>query len=700
MKKSKWILRSSILMAALTVLAGCREHDDDEWKEVEVPTTAATFTFSLPQRIISTPKETTRMQPDVVQYEETAATFRGLDDIHLFFFNTAPGANTQRLGRTVKLPTLSLDLLEGLEQTNHTVYKDVDVPLGTTYFGFYGRAVDAAPGSPATSHDDRRHYGVLTAKGLGNHENNSNADISFSPVQICTSTDKMGGSMAGYSLLALLNDLLNITGPEPAPENHWGTATHEAMREAYRGLTALRTSSTFNVEATLGTVYSILSKVPASAPGGQLAQLLMQKIESVCTGTPDTQKEELHLISNYQGYPADLNLPSGAARIVWNDSQQRFEFPDFQEYGKGLDIPSLNDYVYPPSLYYHVFSPVVASDSLQNLDSLNVSTWAQVIDSVYADAPREVSGSTQSVAMVEQVQYAVGRLDTRVILDGTVFYDAYGRQVDVSKGYTLKGIIVGGQRAVDYNFKPKAGAKEYTLYDSDLRSGNQHVTRTLWTDYNHTLGLETDPNSDVLLALELVNDGDTFQGADGRIVHGATFYLVANLAPRSAENYNTNLNQIFRKDYVTTANLSIVPGNRDINNDSIPDTDNNYDGIPDVYVMGSNGYPVGVDMNGDGVADPYDYNHDGKKDAIVTEDLNGDGTIDIVGWDLNGNGHVDVEIKPDSEGIYPATPTVGQGLSTATYGIPNMEWDDTPPAIGLSVNLLWNKGIVFPEVPL
>ena len=62
----------------------------------------------------------------------------------------------------------------------------------------------------------------------------------------------------------------------------------------------------------------------------------------------------------------------------------------------------------------------------------------------------------------------------------------------------------------------------------------------------------------VNMALELVNDGDNFWGADGVIGHGATFYLVAELDPTGGSNYSTSLNQIFSRDHATQVNLTIT----------------------------------------------------------------------------------------------------------------------------------------------
>jgi len=53
-----------------------------------------------------------------------------------------------------------------------------------------------------------------------------------------------------------------------------------------------------------------------------------------------------------------------------------------------------------------------------------------------------------------------------------------------------------------------------------------------------------------------VNDGDDFKGADGVIVHGATFYLVALLDPTVVTG--STVNQVFNRARATTVNLKVT----------------------------------------------------------------------------------------------------------------------------------------------
>lgn len=687
------------VLACTLAAAGCSD-DDSYGLDEAVKTVDARLTFALPQRIVA---PSTRMSADVVQSEGTAASFRGLDGIHLLYFNQKPVATSVSRGEISYLNGTQGRPIELATNNDYSVACEVKVPVGTTHFAFYAHAEDGSD-SPA----DRFHYGALETSGLDSYS--GNAAISFAPVPVCSSDAPQGGSAAGQALVSLLNAVMNATGPEAAPDDRLSTAADERLREVYRGLRELTTLSSASVERMLGMVYRQVTRIPDEYPGQLLGNTIAAIIAAACTATPAPGSDQLTLSAQYQGFPADLYLPEGAARIAWDDASQQYVTPAAQVYGKGLDIPSMGDYVFPANLQYLALSPIVASDSLVlrgNETTTGQSTvydnWQQLISEGYADGYATVQESTQSVAMVNQVQYAVGRLDTRVTLESRTLYDAYGREVDCLAGFTLKGILVGGQHAVGYDFEPLSGTREHVIYDTDLYGGPQKVKYSPWTLWNYTLGLATPADENVLIALEMVNDGPDFQGADGRIFHGATFYLVASMNPTTGSNYKKGtIDRIFQRDYVTKVNLLVLQGKPDINGDGTPDTDRNVDGTPDVYIKDPvTGVPTGIDADGDGQPDTdYDYDGDGRPDRIVTVDTDLDGHPDTAGWDTDGDGYPDIPILPDGDGNFPDSPTEPEGLGTATYGIPTLTDKDEPRRFGLSVDLNWQRGIVFDDIPL
>ncbi len=701
-RNHKLLLAGMLLTAAM--FTACSD-DDKYGSEDMVRTVDTRFTFALPQRIVGSLPQSpeTRMSADVVQLEGTSETFRGLDGIHLLSFDSEPGLQSKSNGEIAYLNGTKGRLIELATNNDYSVACHVKVPMGTTHFAFYAHAVDGGD-----TPEDRFRYGALSVSGLDDYTGNDG--LSFEPVPICTSEANQGGSAAGQALVDLLNTLMSTTGPEAAPNDRWSTAVDQNLRESWRGMTELKTLSSASVERVLGSVYFLVSIVPEGYPGRQLADRLAATIANACATFPPRGSHQVTLSDQYQGFPADLYLPEGAARITWNAEAQRFETPAAHVYGKGLDIPLMGDYSYPANLQYLALSPLVASDSLalpgNELAAEAATTydnWKQLIRDAYADGYDKVKESTQSVAMVDQVQYAVGRLDTRVTTAGRTLYDAYGKAIDCSNGFTLKGILVGGQHEVGYDFEPLPDTNEYVLYDTDIYGGPQKVGHTKCTMWNHTLGLATPADANELIALELVNDGPDFQGADGRIASGATFYLVANMNPLTGQNYKKgSVDRIFQRDYVTKVNLMVLKGKADVNGDGTPDTDTNGDGTPDNYTFDpETGLPDGLDTDGDGQKDENtDINGDGKPDTIVNEDTDGDGKPDEAGWDTDGDGDIDIPITPDEDGNWPDTPTDPEGLGTATYGIPTLNDTDDRKTFGLSVDISWMRGIVFDEIPL
>lgn len=565
-------------MLVSLVLLGCSKENSDVNDDDHLEIVNVRFAFSVTPQHVQRAK--TRMDSLVVNPDGLE---NGIDDVRMLCFNSEPTATSTKIGEMIEFNTLEDDIISSdTTGTEVSEFRQVGVPVGTKYFGFYG----TAPGASGT-HAERMKNGIIEVVGLSKSSYQGNSGIRFKPVQICTSTADFGGSTAGAKLFTLLNELMAVTSTEAAPNDCWETAGDLYLNEAYQRMVELKTLSSQHVAIMLAAVNKVVSQTPEGAPGRELADAIQTKIASVCTTAPTVESTMVDLKEDYQGFPDDIHLPVGAARIEWNATQKKFIVPDVQAYGKQLDIMSINDYCYPMNLQYQVLSDIVASDDAVAMPSSGADTsiadqWQQLIDELYSGASTEVLPSTQSVAMKQQVNYAVGKmaLKTRIATSDNM-YDAKGQIVDVSNGFTLKGYIIGGQREVDFNFQPVEGSKEYAIYDTDLNGGAQEVKRHDFTKENFVLGLGTTGGDDIQIALELVNNGPAFQGADGVIFHGATFYLVANLVPKEGQNYTSgSIDQVFCRDKATTVTLEIVGGYPDKDGDGKPDPDEDEYGRP------------------------------------------------------------------------------------------------------------------------
>ena len=564
-----------VWLLAMLLMVGCAS-GSEEVKEIETVQTPkvveAQLNFSLPSRITHHKSVTTRMSGEVVQEgSEDDDVFRGIDNVHLLCYDQYPTETSTKLGGIVDIKTSGELVNDTVTQDDYALSQGISIPVGTSYFGFYASASEDTE-TPMTLHERRMHFGVIETVGLDKNTYQDNSGIRFRPVQICNSTDVLGGSVIGHDLLNLLNDLMNITGTEEAPNDKWETAGNIYLNETYQKMTQLTTLSSYNVQTMLGTVVKVINQEAVDEQGSQLVAAITAKIAECCVADPDIAAGTLVLKDSLQGFPDDIHLPAGSARIKWNKEKEEFEVPDVQAYGNDLNVTSVNDYVYPMNLRYQVFSNILASEELVIMsgtdeegrpvapDSIQYKDWNDVITNGYADAGNVVQPTTQSVAMVKQVEYSVGRLAirSRIGIESKI-RDANGTVVSVTDdSFTLKGYIVGGQREVDYDFQPVMSSRTYAIYDTDLNGGVQLLKRYYYTEPDYILGLGTPANNTILVALELVNNGPAFQGADGLIATGATFYVVANMNPQEGTNYSSGiLDKIFSKDRATQVNITI-----------------------------------------------------------------------------------------------------------------------------------------------
>jgi hypothetical protein len=185
------------------------------------------------------------------------------------------------------------------------------------------------------------------------------------------------------------------------------------------------------------------------------------------------------------------------------------------------------------------------------------TAWSDILNNYDGDGV--VKNSTASIALKDQIQYAVGRLSMTVkVADGTL-YDGNGETVSVpTEGFPVSAVLIGDQRKVDFQFAPVSkGEKQYTIYDKELSGINATTTAST---ANNTLVLQTPADEDVNVLLELTNNtGKRFKGKDGYVPAGGKFYLLAPLTPSKGTGYTAGtLDKVFMQDYVTTANFTIV----------------------------------------------------------------------------------------------------------------------------------------------
>lgn len=561
------------------------------------------FVISIPRSVVSA----TRMNASLTQADGSMANFQGLDNIHLIPFGEVPSASSVKQGDVIRLS--HIEKQNGLSATpniNYKVYADQMVPVGTTNFLFYGKSIHQSAESAITSQADKFKYGILNVSGIANNEFTNPGNISIRLEPINSSTELQQNSTAGKNIVALLNSLANTTASgAAAPNDSWSNTTDATLAGLYTYFTKITVASSNSIAIILSRLYFSLGDVQSTSPARPLADALKKKIEDVCAETP-ISGQPVVLTSAYSNYPGDIGLPDGAARVKWNASGEASNgFTEITaNYGNGNTI-DITGYVYPPALWYYVNTPLKASNQKESdkYENVQAGNWSGVINAVYKDAASVVGEGTQSVALVNPVQYGVGRIETTLKMGAGPFYDRNGEVIATGK-YTLKGVLIGGQNSAYFDFTSK-GSENQTIYDN-VMSGDITITpsatatTTTEDTPNQTLALETKKDQKIYLALELVNGGGDFAGADGVIPAGGTFYLTAELDPTKASNYKANelLDKIVIQDHVTQVKVTIKNGKSKYDPDYDPDAPEGMgdatNGIPD---LSSPGFEVGTSVD-------------------------------------------------------------------------------------------------------
>ena len=540
------------------------------------------FTISFPENVVKT-KQTAA----IVQESPTIASFRGMENIVLIPFGEAGDKNytnddapvkptSKKIGgaitlNNITLPTSAATTTAGntipagklLENSNAVLFNDVTIPLGTSSFLFYGKAKDEGADKFVTGALD---YTTTEVEP---------SDITFKPVKTRkTAATDYAGAIATY-----LSNIAQAQSTDATPVA-WSATTNEGLKKLYDAFITLKAGSTRHIQAAVQDLYaSIYTNTDNMSKGIKNAILdATYASDATTSGILTFTDATGDVTSDATCYPTNVNIPDGAALLTYNSSTKTFTQVTT---GDGVDPISaanienitgkFDDYVYPASLYYVSNSEIKTANASKKTEYDGVNDWATILGA-YTDGT-SVTASTRSVAIADQIQYAVGRLDTKVTA-AEVLYDRNGEKVDGSSAgknnagsrFPITGVLIGGQKDVNYMFVP-SGSTEYTIYDNTTTSNGGTYTYAIADSpaTTYTLALETAENQKVMVAIEFLNNsGQDFQGYDGVVPEGGKFYLVAELDPTStntnAENQSNTGNRVFKQDFKTIANFTIAPG--------------------------------------------------------------------------------------------------------------------------------------------
>lgn len=629
-KMKKYLLMLAVLAVGVVVsftMTACSSSDDvlEEPEEEQLTlgdAIKAQFTISIP----TAAGGTTRQASAIVNSSGSISDFGGIYFIKLYPSASLPnvfdgGENATIIGKNIALTHLVIPTTATVDNyipsqqllgTNNSVlYGDVQLQLGTRTFLFYGMAI----GNKAV-YDENTHKliidrttdnstskgwnstldsytwqekfvnGFLNQSGLVDQPGNV-TNVKFTPEPITTATKS---NTKRTAIITYLNSIADANG--------WSASTNAGFQALYTAFTSMQAGSSANLQVAIKDLYFALKDNT-----DPVAVAICGKIKNDTYVTIDDNAGTLVFKSNIAGYPSgDVtkatddsdHLPDGAAVLSWN-STSKFSYTTAKLSTSAMTVTDLTSYVYPACLYYWGKSGILTSEVSKKDLYVNTKSWDEIANATNFTNGNAITSKTQSVVLTDPVQYAVGRLDISVVpalssTSSTLMeltdngQGVNANTVDVSK-LKLTGVLIGGQKPVDWKFEPLTGptVSEYTIYDN-IEVSNTQGGLALQTSHdnvlNHTLVLEStgkvgDVEDEVKVALEFINNDKDFIGKDGIVPVGTKFYLVGSLKAgdyKTNEGYTATGGKVFKQDFVTRAKFSIANLTKAIN--TIPDLRN------------------------------------------------------------------------------------------------------------------------------
>lgn len=277
-------------------------------------------------------------------------------------------------------------------------------------------------------------------------------------------------------------------------------------------------------------------------------------------------------------YPRNINLPDGAAALRWMEVEEEGgakvkKFMPQMQTTTLDDINTITRFTYPASLYYFVNSGIKTSDGMVSLpteynkveESDTKKAWDAILTQNFT-ADTKVTSTTRAVALTDPVQYAVAQLQVNTSYStpsgkpANTLPDAVNANIEVDGKFLLKGVIICGQRPVNYKFVPGDNSDAYTkfIYDSQVKE-NCTLSATS-TDACTTLVLQSYGGEDVNIILEYENNSElTFKCVDGIVYPHTRFYLIGKVgAAGGTGGDEISSGRVFTKDYITTVNMTVT----------------------------------------------------------------------------------------------------------------------------------------------
>lgn len=607
---NNFFLMGSVALSGIVAFSACSS-ENDMGAEVnptfDGKTVKTQFALNVPYGNTGT-----RMSADATQQN---SNFRGISNMKLLPFAEEPAVgktSTSLINLGVNTNAFESDGSDYANQGRY-IYRDVEIPIGTKHFVFYGKAT----GTETTTTDPDKLFekGYLSNNLSGTTGTTVSLDNTNFALQKINETLDLNGATSGTdkSYRKVLKALQDVTGTkvtDGATTIEWNNITTSATdmklnhaEKLWDAFKTLKAGSANSVRITLENlkksagVTTLGATETPTADGDGLLKTLVKNIDVALTtllGTDNT-------------FPADFNLPNGAIAVTYDNTSGNWKYnTPVDMNGASINYANIT---YPASLDYFVNSPAKArNDASTGLtDGIwpEKEKWTKDETGIWTGWGDEVKNTTRTIALEKAIQYGVANLELTINAKANKLLDnakANGGQVadqnvDVTGDkLVMTGVLIGGQpEKVEWNYEPKTGTTfDLTIYDKKMNGATTSAeginvpVKPKASTPNYTLVLDNNNNTSakpIYVAVELVNKtGIDFYGADGMVPAGGKFYLIGKLDPTTAttgDNPN-HVDRVFLKDYTTKANLTIK------------DLKNAYNVIPDLR---STAISVGLAVN-------------------------------------------------------------------------------------------------------
>lgn len=571
---SKYFLMGTVALSGMTAFTACSSENEPS-AEVNPTFNGSTvktqFALNLPYAATGT-----RQSANVAQQNNN---FRGIQDMRLLpFTGDVAGSSASLIKLGFNSDAFQSDGSDASQ--GRYIYRDVEIPVGTKNFVFYGKAKEEEA--------DKFTNGNLVEEGL-NGTTVALDGVKFKLDAINSGLDlknAVAGEEASYNkVLKALQTVTNthvtvgentiawtnVTVPNSGEDDYAKLNHAKKLWEAFKTLKAGSAASVrealTRLDESVG-VDALADVTTAKCNGEGLLQTLKANI---ATAKELLDKNEE---TGKNTFPADFNLPDGAVQVSCGETDNKWSFvsPEVMVGAAKINYAKI---AYPASLYYTVNTPVKANDKASTglADGMwpDRNAWTGG-SATWTDWDDVVKNSTRTIALKEAIQYGVANLKTTVKLKEKNLYDnakAQGGQVadqNIAADGKLKltGVLVGGQpQYVGWEFKaPAATSFDYTVYDKNIDKSVADLTTTQ-SNPNYTLVLDNnkaEQENVVYVVLEFVNNTEVdFYGKDGMVPKGGKFYLVGKLdkAATTGVTNTKNVDHIFVQDHTTVANFTI-----------------------------------------------------------------------------------------------------------------------------------------------